>query len=197
MVPWSKAPNKLHVCAQLLRLLAFTEHGKATEIKHCHWYSYIDIQNYSQCWEILGGREENRNAWVLTTLHTFLWPNSKKASWSACFYQTSSPPASPWHQLAASLNSSTPLTLPKTEHVAALVVDLAHSAFQHDAINYHCRGKHGRVAPPACAGETSSSPQEKRVHLAGEGGLGLPTLFGPPAGRLLGSFLHQTAPSPH
>lgn len=64
MALWSKAPNKLHVCAQILRLLAFTEHGKATEIKHSHWvYSYTDIQNYSQCWEILGGREEDRNAW--------------------------------------------------------------------------------------------------------------------------------------
>lgn len=71
---------------------------------------------------------------VLTTFHTFLWPNSKKASWSACFYQTSSSPASPWHQLAASLNSQTPVTLPKTEHIAALAVDLAHSAFQQDAI---------------------------------------------------------------
>lgn len=94
IVPWSKAPNKLYVCAQLLRLLVFTEHGKATEIKHSHWYSYIYVQNYSQCWQILGGRKENRNAWVLTTLHAFLWPNSKKASWSACFYQTSPPPAS-------------------------------------------------------------------------------------------------------
>lgn len=66
-----------------------------------------------------GGRKENRNASVLTTLHAFLWPNSKKDSWSACLYQTSSLPASLWHQLAASLNSQTPATRPKAEHAAA------------------------------------------------------------------------------
>lgn len=57
MVLWNKAPHKLQVCAQSLRLLVFTEHDRATEIKCSHWDSYMDVQDYSQCWEILGEEE--------------------------------------------------------------------------------------------------------------------------------------------
>lgn len=60
---------KLQVCAQLLRLLEFMECGKATEIKCSRWYSRIYIQNYSQCWEILGEekRTEMLGSWLLST----------------------------------------------------------------------------------------------------------------------------------
>lgn len=54
----AKPQTNLHMCAQLLRLLEFMEHDRATEIKCSHWDSYICIQNYSQCWEMLG--EEKR-----------------------------------------------------------------------------------------------------------------------------------------